>query len=111
MNNRKDERNDDGGYGNGSLVGSDRSGLKSAIEARQAVDAARARADDASDVSEDADLGRLADTSGTNAMLGTSADSSAGPGTLGDSFGGTRALAGRNDADRDSRDGGNSLQE
>ena len=37
-------RNEDGGYGGSGLVGSDSSGLRSAREAREVVDAARAGA-------------------------------------------------------------------
>lgn len=111
--NRNDPRDEDAGYGASSLVGSDRSGLRSAIEAREAVDDARRRGtDEASDDARraDADLGRLAD-GGLARARGATPDSTSGPGTLGDATGGTRASAGRRDVDRDSRDRGNSLQE
>lgn len=44
MHRNDDPRDEDAGYGNGRLVGSDRSGLRSAREAQDAVDAARDRA-------------------------------------------------------------------
>ena len=59
---RNDPRGEDGGYGASNLVGSNESGLRSAMEGRRALDAARAdespRSDDAKRA--DADLGRLA---------------------------------------------------
>ena len=104
-----DTRDEDGGYGAGNLVGSSTSGVRSAIEARQSVYASRARgSDDARRA--DADVGRLAD--GTQrSTLGASPDDTAGAATLGDRNGGTRASAGRGDADRDSRDGGDPLRD
>lgn len=76
---------DDGGYGNSSLVGSDRSGLRSAIEGRRAEEAARRHTTDdaamprSASRSRDDTLGRAAEGDGGRRVEGP--DSSAGIGT------------------------------
>ncbi|WP_133478627.1 hypothetical protein [Cognatilysobacter segetis] len=57
-----DPRNEEGGYGAGNLVGSSESGLRAAIESREAVDATQAggHASKSRPADRDADLGRLA---------------------------------------------------
>jgi hypothetical protein len=107
----RDPRDEDGGYGAGNLVGSDSSGVDSAIEARRAVEASRERAAGGGAMSqENTDLGRLAD-GGPRGTRGIEPDATVGAASLGDRTGGTRAAAGRRDADRDSRDHGNSRQD
>lgn len=100
-----DDRREDAGYGSASLVGSDTSGLRSAREGREAVRQAREQAEHAPRDAGGADLGRLAG----RGPEGASADPDAG--TPGATSSATRASAGRRDADRDSRDGANGLQE
>ncbi|WP_133498777.1 hypothetical protein [Cognatilysobacter terrigena] len=100
---------DDGGYGNSNLVGSNHSGLDSAIEGRRAQDAARERAEregtgqtatsrtsSQQAPSQDDSLGRLADRDTGRRMEG--ADSSAGIGT-GASLGERTDLSGRGGQD------------
>ncbi|GAB6197570.1 hypothetical protein [Lysobacter xanthus] len=103
MNTRDSGNEEKAGYGAGSLVGSDRAGLQSAIEAQQAVDEARRRAAGGGDEQvPDHDTGIGARD---RADVGAGASPPAG------STSGTRASAGRSDVDRDPRDGGNSLQD
>ncbi|MGY3264490.1 hypothetical protein [Lysobacter sp. HA35] len=72
--------NEDGGYGGSSLVGSDRSGLQSAIESREIVDDAQRDSMTRRDPSSNADsLGRVADCDATGRRV-EGADSSAGMG-------------------------------
>lgn len=109
---RNDRREEDGGYGNSSLVGSDTSGVRAARESREALDAARDRAP-RSDTrsSTGGDLGRLAGDGTSLDLHAPNAGAASGAGTLGETSAATRASSGRSDGDRDSRDAGNSLQE
>ncbi|HEY4581379.1 MAG TPA: hypothetical protein VIG88_00705 [Lysobacter sp.] len=108
----RDRNNEDAGYGSSSLVGSDEAGTRAAIESREAVREARERADRNGDAGTgSSDLGRLAGDGMARDVHGSSADAPAGANSRAGSTVGTRASAGRNDPDRDSRDGGNSLQE
>lgn len=99
--NTNDPRREDGGYGASSLVGSNTSGLQSALEAREAVDAARDRGTQAPDDAKraNADLGRLADAP-------LSSGPRAGVPTLQDTITGSSAPS----APRDARDDANRLE-
>lgn len=104
------ERNEDGGYGGANLVGSSTSGTRAARESREALDAARERgARQEHEPSRGSNLGRLA-RAATPSVEAPNADAASGTGTLGETVAGTRASAGERDAERDSRDGGDSLQ-
>ncbi|HZX80135.1 MAG TPA: hypothetical protein VFE72_04165 [Lysobacter sp.] len=111
MTSRRDVRNEDGGYGGSSLVGSDEAGTRTAIESREAMRQVRDQAAHGDDAGTDgSDLGRLADGVASGDVHAASADAPAGVHSRAGSTVGTRAAAGQNDSDRDSRDGGNSLQ-
>ncbi|MGY4515861.1 hypothetical protein [Lysobacter sp. HA18] len=72
--------NEDGGYGGSSLVGSDRSGLQSAIESREIVDGARRDSTTHRNAPSTTDsLGRVVDRD-ANGRRVEGADSSAGMG-------------------------------
>ncbi len=107
----RDSKQEDGGYGSSNLVGSDEAGTRAAIESREAVRDARDHAHRNEAGAARSDLGRLAGGGTASDVHGASADAPAGTHSRAGSTVGTRASAGRNDSDRDSRDGGNSLQD
>ena len=107
----RDLKQEDGGYGSSNLVGSSEAGTRAAIESREAVRDARDRARSDAAGTGNSDLGRLAGDGTASDVHGASADAPAGTHSRAGSTVGTRASAGRNDSDRDSRDGGNSLQD
>jgi hypothetical protein len=101
-------RNEDAGYGGGNLVGSSTSGIESAASAQAGTshgDAGNAAAGD------DQPIGSALAGSGDGDTAGAGSAAESGPGTLGAASGGERAAAGQADANRSSRDHGNSLDD
>lgn len=98
--NAHDPRREDGGFGGSSLVGSDESGLRSALESREAVNGTREPPQPEGGATGEADLGTLATDAAPGGPRG-------GIPTLDDVTAGTSAQSAPREARGDADDLGN----